>query len=505
MVKRVNMGRIIAIVLLGLGPVSAFAESWLDFGFSQKDIIGACGRPIPRDKTRHLRMSSIDLLCDVKSDNYIRTPQRMEYDDRMQWQGLETYAKGRNLSSDKKQEARAMMQTLGQRLPLITWQGSIPYNTIETWYWESEECGHNAFHCGTHEECTTDSDGEEHCVDVANYCCWDEGHTEYRHCSSEVMTYDAKFVRNTAYKPGHPDYYDIIPNGYDLLPGEVENIAVFTNSAEQAVLDPMARVENAWNDYNVSVKLRGIGESTECQQKVNRHASVEVHTVRRVKRQTPNAFRVPHELLAKPLEWIDGPGRSGKTEDRYPFKINLTDAAEEVIDALAAHSRSFAAEREAAKASVGKGRSSSVKETRAVLMDEKNKADGFWNQTQVRIRVMEPVGFTRIRDVHASNTLYSSANLASREGLYTLDTTFNYALQPFTQYEFRVSMYRKGVPFYTQREDLYLKYESSFYSKELPLEFETLSFDDRSSWIRWNDWWGATNAEKFRIIRGWFR
>lgn len=493
-----------AYALLLLYPLVGKAD-WRLWG--RNEIIGACGRPIPANKTRHLDTNSIDLICDSQSDNYIRTPDPfLDEEDRDLWKRLDL--KSSQTKGKEQEEVRTRMMKLGWKKKPIAWRGSIPYNTIETWYWESLESGCDALHCGSHRDCTTDSDGTEHCVDVANCCSWDEGHTEYLHCSSETLTYEARFLHPSEYNPnwgpGDANYYDIIPNGYDLLPGEMENIPVSSNSVGWAsqgtsMLTPNASVENNWNAYDVNTTVQGYGKSVKCEKNVKRHAIVEIKTLHRIKKQTPNAFRIPTKAFAKLLEWTDAPGKDGKPMDAYPWRVNLTDASEDVISSLARHSREFTKVRELEKARVGKGRSSSIEETRGELLEEDAEGQGFWDETDVWIRLFKDVTG---RDVKSTDDIYSHGSIASTRGDYTLDIDYTTPLEPHTPYTFYISMYRPGVPFYTQKEDCW--FQKCYYSKELPVKFATLSYDDRSTITTLFDWWGSTWGEKARKVKHWF-
>src|SRR5690606_30791958 len=111
-----------------------------------------------------------------------------------------------------------------------------------------------------------DDDGNAITETRMRSCLHDEARHETRHCSDEVMNYEANYERPdlNVWGPGTSAddrgidplkrYHDIIPNKYDLLPGETESIQIYNTSGNFSLFDsgstslePYVEFGDPWN------------------------------------------------------------------------------------------------------------------------------------------------------------------------------------------------------------------------------------------------------------------
>lgn len=469
-------------------------------------LIGVCGgRHLPPDKIRKVR--NIHLECSSNVDHFIRRPIPFDVNE---WRKQEKLGK------------RAAMQEFRQKEALIIWKGSIPYETVEVWEWTDWVYGKDPV-CGYDTKTVTDTDGKKREVREMRSCWHDEDQTEVRPCSTEVMKYSSQFIRpsQAQWNPKTPGYYDVIPNKYDLLPGEIEDVQIFNTGGRSSTLTPTAQVGDAWNEYGFQFNILGHGTRAACQYQHTYELDVRIETVARlINKATPNAFRMPVDRHSRPIDalsWEQGANSKGDTVRVKPRQLKLSDVSSTIITAMARQSRNFTTELEKAKQEAGVGASTSAEDT-----TEHEQASGFWKDTQVRIALFEVVSWGRDRR-SVTNVYTSGSDVAMGEhyeiglvgssaqyNLYKASgpiwesfwNQFQFGLRPNTQYEVRVSMYQKGVPFYAQDcetrpgIDCYTPWgrlESSYYSKALPIPFsqKTDRYIDDRGWLQWlSDWQG---------------
>ena len=129
-------------------------------------------------------------------------------------------------------------------------------------------------------------------------------------------------------------YIDILPNKFDLLPGEMENVYAYVNTGRDSVLKPNMVFENAiegrekevWNDYEFDVEPRRLN----CTFGMNPELTFTVKTVGRKLQRAPN-----------PLSLADTPLRFDFADRNRPSAIILTDTGRRTQLAAAQHSRTF--------------------------------------------------------------------------------------------------------------------------------------------------------------------
>lgn len=465
-------------------------------------IQGVCGtRQLPRDRVRKLR--NLRLECTSATQHYIRTPMPFDID---KWREAELLDKDRDL-----------MQKIGQEQPKIQWGGTLIYETIEAWDWTDWVYGQDPV-CGYDAITTTSTDSKGNTTTSTTYVmrsCWhDEDRSEARNCSTETMPYTAEFVRPSLaeWSPKNPEYYDILPNKYDLLPGEAEDVQVFSNKRQSAEIAPKIQVNDAWNEYATDVTLDGRGAVAACRFNQTLRLHARVHTVKRLQRATPNAFRAPVDPFGREVEslgWLESINKKNETVRTRPREMRLMDASEVMIAALARTTRSADTEIEKARQETNAGRTTDPDKLRNF-----ERKRGFWKDTNVRIRFykIEPLG----RDIKVSPHLYTRGAEASDRGNYKIDLESIYrgssafsdefwkgiriGLEPNRRFVFYVAMFQKGVPFYAQDCDdpnyknhwncrLGLRGENSWYSKELPIRFKSDPYyDDRPALQKLSNW-----------------
>lgn len=509
----------ISLQLLGVPQAPAYDNRC--GSYQEGDTRSICpGRSLPASQTRGRSGSS--LSCSGSVDHFVRKPQ--EIPDYGRWQAL--------ISSEGARSKAAF--ELRQQQPEIKWNGRIPYSTVEEWTWISCELGTSSSECGSDRVChdephtytVNDCDAQNNCTsrtvsetrtvcnDVARTCYYDVRRSATQHCSSEVMTYEARFSRDPKWDPNHALYSEFIPNKYDLLPGEVEMIQTF--NGQGPVLSPSIKIGDAWNKYSISSpRINGAGSSTSCRPGNKAHVEFEIQTVERLIKPSPNAFQLPVDHTGKsirPLEWAVDTDSGSKVR---PVRMKLTDSSAALVKLMAQQSQNNSA-REKAKSDLGLGQNSDK-------MDLVNSpaADGFYKNTVLRFQLKEDqwfytTSFTKpryIRDAEAvtlgnlrlskiqalRNSDYWDIPLNDAElgsNIYSYDKWLprvlgvsERRLKPMQRYVLSLSMYQQGVPFYLQICDenqkkinprTCAKSDSEVYSKPIELPFWTSKVDERS-------------------------
>lgn len=511
--KRVSIGIVTAQIFVQLfcSGITQAQEGSNQCGNYPKvyDLTGVCGnRQLPSDKVRNLR--GLRLECGSGVDHYVRTFIPFNY---KMWKYYES-------------ESREEMQAFRLKEAPIQWSGSIPYETTEVWQWTDcvygadPVCGYHK-ECHTERQCSTNSEGKETCqdvevcVDVMNNCYHDEDQSEARYCSTERFDFEASFSKpGKDWKPGAKGYYDVIPNKYDLLPGEVEDVQVFANSGRSTSVRPSVEIGDAWNKYNPDIVIHQTGSgSASCRYNQPLSAKVTIHTQERIYgKTTPNAMRIPVDARGQeknPLQWLEASKvkANGEATKAKPRNIQLMDVSHTMISAMARQSRKFDTIREEAKVAAGKGGTQSADE----YTKNKGKAEesGFWKSTNVRVRLKEFTGWAS-RDIRPTHNLYMDGNSADENGIYDLgliggscETDLYRASGPFNddwycgtavdlkkkkKYKMLVSMYQEGVPFYKQGSS---NKSDGAYSKELQINFITEDLDERGLKQRFLNWQGG--------------
>jgi hypothetical protein len=469
------------------------------------------GQPLPAEKSR--MATNIQLVCGGGASNFVRRSVKMDPVQFKEW------------TKQEKLGNRERMQEIRLAEPEIAWQGAIDYSTYVSWTWYSQEYGQNAIRCGTHDEpytcyediteteCTKDDGGggggrssgsgsrdwstggtgvrgergsdmpsarrrnPNSCTtrvvgqrkktchnEVANFCNWNEPHSEIEKCSNERMTYEAKFSKPIPSQWGpekNEHYMDILPNKYDLLPGEWENISVISNFGRGATIRPEVIFDNAWNDYADRKSIQEVA----CRMNNPLHLKIEIDTNNRIMRKTPNTFVTPVDAYGKPMKVLyhnQVAVKDGQAQGE-PYEVKLADAGNELVTIAARQSRNLSKLDSGAQVST-------VKQNRGngvLAMPE-----SFWKDTQFRLRLTQKTSLSR--DVSIAQNVYTNGGMVMStddnvvipldgrggvESLFRATGPFNFALKNFwektrihltpgARYELGISMYQRGLPFY---------------------------------------------------------
>lgn len=470
----------------------------------------AClGRTIPAAQARN-HHGDQRLECSGNVDHYIRTPQRYDFN---LWSTA--------VANGRSEDAYRMRR---ESQPDIKWKGRIPYQTLEVWTHEVCEVVTSASKCGTHTEtrrydcsyttpetcsgsgknrsCRSGHRVSKTCteqIQVPNTCWADIDHVEVWPCSRETMTYEAEYVRPTQaqWNPKTPEYKDAIPNKYDLLPGELEDVQTYNTSSRSSVMTPTIKIGDAWNEYGTSITVGGQSR-IRCVQNSNYHAVVAINTIKRnIGKKTPNAFRLPRDVNGKKMMPIDTKivgikGADGKPSDQTfdnvsinadgsyvsakPMLLMLDDTASAMMSLIAEQSQKNA-DREEAKQLSGQGRNPDGVKTSEFIKKDPN----FFKNTRVRVQLVQDNRFwwntkhTRdlfSQDMESTGSVDFRVNSARQDikfadlwkvdlekevkgekyGIYQGQWLNNSQdLKPGKKYLLKVSMYQRGAKgFYLQ-------------------------------------------------------
>lgn len=486
------------------------------------------GHTLPYNRVRNKKNQWLE--CTGNVDNHVRYPQtETKFED---WSNA---LKG----PDGQKEAYLMKRKQSE----IAWSGQIPYESIEVWQYEECELVTSGSACGYHTdtEChmeditenTYDDKGNvtgsrktgerQVCEDIQNpNTCWsDITYNQSLPCSVETITFDAKYVRPTEaeWNINSPGYNDAIPNKYDLLPGEVEMVQVYSNGTQSRNIHPFVKIGDAWNEYKFNEL-----PTFSCAQNTNYHFSAAIHTIKRdTSKSSPNAFRLPVNWDGTPipaLVWKNGMDQRKKTqvENAEVDKLQLDDVSGAMIALMAEQSRANA-EREAKKDKEGISSNTQDKKDFAELS---KKPEGYWKNTKIKVELVRKYGYWWNRTTHDwyTSDIDSQAPtvnyLADKEDIKFSDfwifelasqgKLFEGGLKPNRNYSLEVSVYQRGVPFYQQscedapdqswrckawiRWAAYIR-ESEYYSKPLKIDFTTLPKEqyvgenDGNFWDNW--------------------
>ncbi|PWU14160.1 MAG: hypothetical protein C5B49_13595, partial [Bdellovibrio sp.] len=447
--------------------------------YPQGDTTSLCrGQSLPYEKTRGRSHSRLE--CSGNLDHFIRRPQEIEnYGDWAAW-----------IKNEGPTSQTAF--TMRQKQPLIEWQGRVPYEVTETWNWiacelgvDGSACGYDTkcddvpysySECDRQNRCRTHSGTKRVCHEEARACYHDVPRTASLHCSNEVMTYSARYSRDPSWKPSSPKYNEFIPNKYDLLPGEMEDVQVYNSSESGTVLKPKVEIGDPWNLYHIS--LSGSAMGAKCQQDAHETLDVTIATEHRLVKPSPNAFRLPVNFEGKrvdALTWMMDTDTGLKAK---PRTLRLSDISASMVGLIAQQSRANAG-RETLKREIGKdGNADQMAKNSPAL-------DPFLKNTTVRIQLAEktwygtsifsPPFYLRDSDAVVSANLSLSKLQSVRNSEFweiPLDdpdegaTIYTYRrwlprflglknkeLKPYQRYMLRFSMFERNVPFYAQNCD----------------------------------------------------
>ena len=464
---------------------------------------------IPYAKSRNLNKQKF--ACSHAQDSHQRVGQNFDFDHWSSFLGLGDL--------DGQLKAYEYMQSL----PPVQFSGSIPYQSYETWTYETCDKVLDGYQCGHQSFCINKSvqqvvDGHikskrlKICRELPLHCYVDTVHHESRPCSVEHLTYDTAFSRPTMeeWSPESEGYVDLLANPYHLLPGEKELIQVANQAGGlREQLNPRLSFVDPYNEYEVQASGTALGAA--CKENSDYHASFSILTKQRLISQSPNAFKTPVSWDNEPIDpivWEPKTNHKGElVEEAIPSKLRLQDTAAGIISFVA--QLSHLNEPEASKAISQPFNKNTKLRIRLV-----KKRWWWWDQV-INERILSEYEGTQSSfypvaedqgiklsdyweiDLNHPN---ASLNLFLKERSFPFNllfgsTSFRNQLKPKQRYAIKVSMYQSGVPFYRQSckdkpNTWYCQWYSKwifgpriswYYSKELEIPFKTKdNYDPRS-------------------------
>lgn len=359
-------------------------------------------------------------------------------------------------------------------------------------------------------------------VSRARWCTWFETRSVTRFCENQTMTYAVNFSKDPNWKPSHPQYLDVLPNKWDLLPGETESVTALSNLGVSSTLRPQLVIDNAWNKYQVNVAPASIS----CKLGDRPDVKIEVHTEGRIKRKSPNALAVPADET-KPLQFETATrtvrGNTPYVGNGKPYRMNLQDTSRATVLMAAKQSRKYARP-EGAPAQDPNAKANIVesKYTEGTVFNQ-----GFWADTNFRLQMFRYDRWNRKVKMNLP-LKFSSQNkadvlgdkieisLTGNEGLENFYrgtgpvewllgavwTRTGVQLTPGTKYTIQVRMLQRGFWFYDSGcVDGALTCEGQesddrAFSEPLDVEFTADPMIDERTWFKkFKDW-----QEKFLIF-----
>jgi hypothetical protein len=351
--------------------------------------------------------------------------------------------------------------------------------------------------------------------DMVDVCEWEEQQTGIRFCSDETIDYTLSFAKpDSKWAPGQAGYHDLLPNKYDLLPGEWEKISLLTNNGlsddiggvgRSDTIRPSIEFENQWNEYSVHFDR----DTFRCQKNTPISINAQISTDRRRVRKAPNALAVATDVYgrANGLKADEYYLPDGEKARLRPHRILLEDSSNQVMLIAARQSRKFG--------NMDPESVSAVHDTKLKPISAQEM--GFWKNTLLRVSFVEKSSCFGEHTKIFADVLDTTSALTKSEGnqlIIPLDGTsgnidsfyhpygiigkvislfggpVDLELTPGAMYEFRVSMQQQGLPFYENGcknnaltcngKDV----NPAMYSEDLVIEFQADPRVDRRSWLQ---------------------
>jgi hypothetical protein len=349
--------------------------------------------------------------------------------------------------------------------PEINFNGQMGIAVYETWTWYDCVYGQNAAKCGTYQDCknvpysytTTDSQGrtkthsgtKRQCTTVAKSCNYDVRKTGKQLCSNETADYSTTYVKDKNWNPDHPDYFDFLPNKFDLLPGETETVQVVGRGGSTVSIG--AQVDNAWNDYSIVPKT---STSFTCKQGMKPNVEFDIVTNKRVVRDAPNAFVLPKDHSGEtiePLVWELG-FDEGKEVQLVPTEIRLADTSSAIVHLMSDNSKT----QESIASPFYKNTSIRIqlvedhwvsdldKGYPSYISDSESVVSAMFSLSELQAIRNSDYWVIPLKDDSRDVSIYKHDGWAAR--LIGMDER---KLKPNQRYFLRVSVAQEGIPFYT--------------------------------------------------------
>ena len=300
------------------------------------------GVTIPASKTRNFHTEA--LHCDAGSDTKARDPVSFDEEN---W---------RHLLATNATAAKDMLRAL----PVPEWSGSFHYDTYLKWSWE--DCQLVTSHsCGSTRVCKKvkssgikkewndksvkgankiDTAEIEQCHDEPKTCFMDVTISESSHCSKEKMTYDVQYQQTDVSDESYPAR---LANGYDLLPGEQENVNVANGVGllTNTFMSPNLSFAEPYNKYLIN-RVQGVGydsDSLSCKKDTTYHVGFTVQPLQRIQASSGNAFSLPETFDGQPLDplvWQRARTSEGKWQEKaVPAMLRVQDYSATALNEFA--------------------------------------------------------------------------------------------------------------------------------------------------------------------------
>ena len=295
-------------------------------------------------------------------------------------------------------------------------------------------------------------------VPRAKYCEWLETRQASRACPTQTIHYTVEYLHDPNWKPGYKsadndparDYSPMIPNKFDLLPGETESRQVYINGISGnsgSILRPSMNITSHWNAYTVATS-----PDVRCEfGNKTAEAHFQVSTVGRIKQKAPRLLEMPGDDQ-----------QALKFDKGRPSEMHLVDGARDMMLDASTLSRSFPGQENIDP----KYFKTHADEERA------SAARGWWVDTRFRLQLFRKDNWSREVSVTEPNTpdsnqvnYYMSAITIGLEGQGAMERfyrpsgpvefifgsiykKFGVELTPGQQYYLRVQVINRGLSFY---------------------------------------------------------
>lgn len=379
---------------------------------------------------------------------------------------------------------------------------------------------------------------------VVDECEWEEEQFEMEYCSTEPVSYSVEYEKpNGDWAPGKSGYHDLLPNKYDLLPGEWEVVHLLLNNGNSdggldkslakkslgraSVVKPSIEFESkgmenqGWNKYKVSFDQSEI----QCRMNTPVVINAKIVTEERIVRKAPNALAIPidrlgrEEALRATEKFLDG---DHKVRLR-PYKVQLEDSSNDMMLTAARQSRKFK--------DLDEGAVTTDHQSGQEVLTARDL--GFWKNTLLKVRLIEKNSCFLEGDKLFADVLDTTSSLTKAEGnrlviqldgeqsgvpsfyrpfgfigkflgFFMGDGGIDLYPTPGKHYEFHVSMLQQGLPFYEngclngaktcEKADA----NPQMYSDDLKIEFYAEPGYDERGWLqKFENWYGRKPWNKF--------
>ena len=350
-----------------------------------------------------------------------------------------------------------------------------------------------------------------------SWCTWPETRSETRACKNHKVKYDFEFAKDQNWRPGFVDrsdagvrsYNDILPNRYDLLPGEKEEIFVYANTGISTTVKPKIVIKNGlpghdknWNEYSYRIEP----EVVRCQFGMQPQFKLSVLTEGRIQQPAPNPLTYDKSTVFE----FDSTGAKNR-----PMSLVLMDNSRETELKAAENSRNFPRLQ-----GEGEHDPNALYQDNGVPLKGASSSGGYWQESRFKLQLFRKDKWGRDVRVTVKPESYSydqidvfrdtlTISLEGKDGtdrfyrpggpmewmfgrLYKM---FNAELTPGREYFVRVKVVSRGLPFYEsgcQDGKAICQGENGddeAYSDALDIPFIAKEkIDGRSMFRRFKDW-----------------